>query len=80
MQGGKCMKQMDAKFLRMGAGYGFLVFHVSYAFSVNKEEKRFLLPQFLKGPTPDMNTWGTLTLTDDDEFVSFEYDGKMMRK
>jgi hypothetical protein len=49
MQGGKCMKQMEAKFLRMGAGYGFLVFNVSYAFSVNNEEKRFLLPQFLKG-------------------------------
>ena len=49
VQGGKCMKQMEAKLLRMGDGYGFLVFHVSYAFSVNKEKKRFFLPQFLKG-------------------------------
>lgn len=74
------MKQVEAKFLRMAAGFGHIIFNVSYAFSVNKEEKRFLLPQFLKGPTPDMNTWGTLTLTDDDEFVKFEFDGGVMEK
>ena len=68
------MKQMKAQFVQIGAARA-LFSKTVYVFNVNGKGMRFNFNRFLCGTTPDMNTEGTLTLDDNDEFVSFDYDG-----
>lgn len=72
------MKQVEAKFLRMSCGFRFPAFVVDYMFLIDKQAKNFHLHRFLKGNKPNMNTWGILYLTDNDEIIKFEYDGGVM--
>ncbi|MBQ9840814.1 MAG: hypothetical protein IJO78_04405 [Erysipelotrichaceae bacterium] len=70
------MKQKEAKFIQMGAGgLGGLFAKTVYVFEVDGRQVKYNFNRFLSGMQPDMNTLGTLTVTDDEEFVSFEYDG-----
>ncbi len=70
------MKQKEAKFIQMGAGgLGGLFAKTVYVFEVDGRQVKYNFNRFLSGMQPDMNTLGTLTVTDEEEFVSFEYDG-----
>ena len=62
------MKQKEAKFIQMGAGgLGGLFAKTVYVFEVDGRQIKYNFNRFLSGMQPDMNTLGTLTVTDDEE-------------
>lgn len=70
------MKQMDAMFLQIiTTGMLKLFVKTVYVFEVDGKVVRFDFNRFLAGHTPIMRTKGILTVDDNHQFVSFDYEG-----
>ena len=70
------MKQMDAMFLQIiTSGMLQLFVKTVYVFEVDGKVVRFDFNRFLAGHTPVMRTKGILTVDENHQFVSFDYEG-----